>query len=213
MMISFDGNVYVGKTTLIKSLSQRYGFSTIDEHSFFINDIQQKDYYENEYVNTQARYLDVDIQRGKLLRNGINLLDRSFVSVSAHVYAIYKLGLVDIRSSYLELLVSKVGEILIPDIFVFVSCEYETSRARCFESGNRKQTGDLYLSEQYFRFVKIFNVNFISMVNGHVIDTESIFTDTSCVDMYNRIVLNSRNKKITKDTVAMIDNIRNCLDL
>lgn len=182
MIVAFDGNVYTGKTTLIKLLSEKYGYNPIDEHSFFV-DLSDMKEPDRSTIDVQERYIGVDIFRKKFVHGEINLLDRSFVSVSAHVYALFRLGIEDIRKNYLDLLRKKVSEILIPDRFVFVCCDYDTSQKRCVSVNNDKKTDALLLSREYFECIAKFNEKWISMVNGCMVKAESGFTDEwlSCV--------------------------------
>lgn len=211
MVVSFDGNVYTGKTTLIRFLSDKYGYTSIDEHSLFIDGIPQRGFYKNEYLDAQDRYLSVDTYRKNFLQTDINLLDRSFVSVSAHVYALYELGLADIRGTYMDLFKKKIEEIIFPDAFVWVRCGYDTSRARCLSVNNRKKTEDIYLSSEYFESIEKFNANWALAVRSCVINTENDLTDLWCSVVHNKIF---RNLEVNpNDKTRTLDNLRRCMDL
>lgn len=212
MIISFDGNAYTGKTTLIRVLSDRYGYNAINEHSFFLNDVKKKFCYDNSYLNTQLQYLGVDKYRRKFInKNIINLLDRSLVSMSAHVYALHDLGLTDIRKEYLNLLESRIEEILIPDVFVMVSCKHSTSYVRCLEVNNEKQTENMYLSEKYFESITKFNTNWIAMVGGHTISTEDNPDDSWIAGIQKNIL--SSLRPVLKNNEAVLNGTKFCLEV
>lgn len=212
IVISFDGNVYTGKTTLIRFLSDKYGYASVDEHSLFIDGVPQRSFHKNEYLDTQERYLSVDTYRKTSLQADINLLDRSFVSVSAHVYALYELGLADIRGAYIGLFKKKIEEIIFPDAFVWVHCGYDTSRTRCLRVNNKKKTEDIYLSNKYFDSIERFNANWVLSVNGYVINTEeNDLSDLWCSGVHSKIFRNLGTNP--NDKTKILDNLRRCLDL
>ncbi|QQS16053.1 MAG: deoxynucleoside kinase [Candidatus Moraniibacteriota bacterium] len=210
-VISFDGNVYTGKTTLIRFLSDNYGYVSVDEHSLFIDGVPQRSFYKSEYLNLQDRYLSVDTYRKSFLQTGVNLLDRSFVSVSAHVFALYELGLADIREAYFDLLKKKIEEIIFPNVFVWVRCGYNISRARCLSVNNRKETEDIYLSNKYFESIEKFNAKWALAVGGCVINTESNPTDLWCSSIHDKIFKNPGTNLNGK--IVTLDNIRRCMNL
>ncbi|MEA3272595.1 MAG: hypothetical protein U9P90_02915 [Patescibacteria group bacterium] len=159
MIISFDGNVFTGKTTIISKLSSKYGFNKIVEYCDILKNIPLKDTHDSVYKNEQVRYLKVDKKRMLQIHNGTNLLDRSFISMSAHVYAIYKKGLFDMRLFYLKELefYFNKNEIIIPNKYIIVSCSYKTALKRYKLNNAIKKTGRKYIDKEYFDYIDIFN--------------------------------------------------------
>ena len=203
MIIAFDGNVYTGKTTIINSLRKNNGFIKIDEHSFFVDGIKEND----NYIDIQQRYLDVDkIRRMKINDNNVNLLDRSFVSVSAHVYAIYRLGIADIRGAYINLIKNNFNQLVIPSQFIFVTCGYSKILERCQLVNNDKFTEEIYLMREYCHWISDFNKRWIERVDGEIIETGSGSLDTICEMIRGNIY----NKNINFKKNFIINNIKDC---
>jgi len=173
MIVAFDGNVFVGKTTLINHLSSQMKCQLIPEHSFFVNKIEERKKYSPELAE-HLRYLRVDHQRIKMIKKGVNLLDRSFISLSAHVYALYASFGVDLRERHLAILKRFLFEkkIIVPDFYVFVYCEWKVARKRFLNNVyDDRGTPDVFFSKKYFSGVEKFNLlwqnelcnNFITM--------------------------------------------------
>ncbi len=159
MIVSFDGNVFVGKTHLINNIASTSScFNKILEYSFFLNKIKNNNIY-NHYANEQLKYVMVDALRQKNLKTGINLVDRSFVSMSAHVYALFYINSTDIRSLYVKKLKSCLEreKIIIPDKFIYVTCSYNTAKTRFAKEWFKKNTGEIYINKKYFAAIEKFN--------------------------------------------------------
>jgi len=161
MIIAFDGNVFAGKTTIINEFHKTSGWNYIDEYSDFITDNQISD--PGNYFQEHVRYLEVDRERIKKLVSGVNLLDRSFVSLCAHVYAAYKCGWFDIRDEHINTLFGliKNNNIIIPNFFIFIDCIYSVAKKRYEKEpidSNQKQTPEKFLDSNYYKFVREFNL-------------------------------------------------------
>jgi len=183
MIIAFDGNVYTGKTTLINMFSTKY--CKIREYCDYINMVDEEKKFENEYMNTQFRYLKIDALRAKGIEpSKIALLDRSFVSLCAHVWVLYKLEKIDIRKEFLSLLKDyiKKNAIIIPDVFIHVKCDYVTAKKRFVQNEtteHAKGTDYLLMDQEYFFFINKFNEKLqIALGQNLIIDTNEEFKET-----------------------------------
>jgi thymidylate kinase len=187
MIISFDGNVYSGKTTIINNLSSLFGYNKINEHSFFIDNLT---FDQTNFLATQSKFLEVDKARSTCLRNDIDLLDRSIISVAAHVYSMAKIGAIDKRKEFLKILKNNKNSLIFPDRYIYVESDHETSLIRCNSLKNYKDTGDIYLSEDYFNYIGIFN----EKINGLKIKTDFKLNELEIKKINNKIF----NHKISK---------------
>lgn len=161
MIISFDGNVFAGKTTLIDYLAGEIKCRRVAEQTFFIGKIKKEKNYPLE-LREHLRYLQADRLRIKMIGEGINLLDRSFVSLSAHVYALYYYSGIDLREKHMQFLQSLLsrGKIIVPDIFVFVFSKRIVAHKR-FLADRRdggRGTPAMYLDKNYYYAVEKFNL-------------------------------------------------------
>ncbi|MFA6594416.1 MAG: hypothetical protein WCT16_04150 [Candidatus Buchananbacteria bacterium] len=161
MNIAFDGNVFTGKTTLIKKITQTGRYAVVPEYPCYISKVKNIPACPVEFREHYS-YLLADSLRQKDLSSEINLLDRSFVSLAAHIYALYKIGRVDWRKNHLaafsELLEQK--SIIIPDFFVFVFADYKTAKERFSADqclSENKGTSPLFIEPDYFSAVDEFN--------------------------------------------------------
>lgn len=157
MIIAFDGNVFVGKTTLIERLVNLGDYNIIPEYSNFVKKIKKKNFLPLAWREHMS-YLLVDALRDDSLNNKINLLDRSFVSQSAHIFALYKVGGPDLRPQHLKALADLLShkDIIIPDIFIFVTSSFKIAKKR-FDTNHTKGTKTIYIEPEYFRAVDNFN--------------------------------------------------------
>ncbi len=188
MIISFDGNVYAGKTTLVEALAEHFGCTAIREHSLYLPYIPLLSHFGDADLDIQLRYLMVDHLRKSDLGCGVNFLDRSFVSICAHVYAMYRIGQPDIRRRFFEIFSTEIGNQLIPERYCFVSCDYPVSLGRCDETNNDHGTDFLYLTEDYSRAVAVFNGRWIEYFGGMIIDV----SNQSCAllfDVFEKLFL------------------------
>lgn len=156
MIIAFDGNVFAGKTTLINYLTDKIDCWSVAEHTFFINKIKKGGGYSPVF-NEHLRYLYVDRLRIKMINKGVSLIDRSFVSLSAHAYALYFSSGVDLREKHLEILRSFLQQkkIIIPNLYVFVSCEMGIAKKRLLTVHNEP---NMFIEKKYFFAVEKFNL-------------------------------------------------------
>lgn len=200
MIISFDGNVYAGKTTVINQISSDLGAKSISEHGIFLESCDFQDPWD-----LQLRYIEAEARRAKLkIADGIQLLDRSFVSMAAHVYAIYKIGKVDMRALFLEKMSSRmiINQVLIPDFFCFVRCSSDVIHAR-ISMDNVRGTDPLYYTESYLEAIDAFNEAWIRKVDGIVIDTNTgvpIGLTRSLIDL----ISSSQNKRSTQKILGFL---------
>jgi hypothetical protein len=172
MIISFDGNVFTGKTFIIKKLNEVRGYNYIPEHSDFLPKIVPKKIFTEKAKNEQLRYLKTDLLRQVFITKNQNLLDRSFLSMSAHVYALFKTGRSDIRVWYIDKLKEyfKKGKIIIPDKYIYVTCSYEIAKKR-FRMDTVKGTDDMYMKKEYFNIIEKFDRAVLRNFSNLVVDT------------------------------------------
>ncbi len=199
MIISFDGNVFSGKTYFINTLSKSRDFNPIAEHSFFIDKVSNNLFSSNKFLSQQKRYLEVDALRKKYIRESkINLIDRSFVSLSAHVLALFKCGIADIRTDYIKLLQKYLNgdRIIIPDYYVFIYSPLEISRRR-FANDTKRGTEILYLDKNYFEAVELFNRKWVGLAPGKIIDK----VNYKCLNIQE---IDKNAKKIGKKEIILM---------
>ncbi len=203
MIISLDGNVFTGKTTLCNILSKKNSCNVVLEYSDFIDKID-KSSKEFNFLD-HDEYLKIDIIRKKYLKSGINFLDRSFVSLSAHIYAVYKIGDADFRKNHINLLNKFLDDnnIIIPDFYIFVICDYDNAKKRFLrekEVYNKKGTPELFINKNYFLAINEFNKLWQKNIkNGIIINTNN----TNKID--NQIDFSEKtNKKLTKKQIIKI---------
>jgi len=160
MIISLDGNVFVGKTTLCNILSKRNSCNIILEYSDFIKEIDKP--LQQFVFSEHEKYLKTDVIRKKYLKKGINFLDRSFVSLSAHIYAGYKIRIADFRKKHINLFSKLLNNdsIIIPNYYIFVTCDYNRAKKRFFlekEIYKEKRTSQFFIDKDYFLAIDEFN--------------------------------------------------------
>jgi deoxyadenosine/deoxycytidine kinase len=176
MIISFDGNVFAGKSTLIRMLSPLFSMPIIGEHSDYLGSDAEK--YDGTDLNSalllQTCYLGAEEKRCAATKPGANyFLDRSFVSMAAHVSALMTLSGIDMREWFLNELEQRLlaGKVLVPDVFCFVRCGNDLIRKRALSNASRG-TSPLYYEEKYLAFIDRFNEAWSARVQGVVIGTD-----------------------------------------
>ncbi len=151
-VVALDGNVYSGKTTLAKIMSGVY----VPEHTDF--PIAPKP----DPLDTQKEYLMIDNIRKRHINGGeVNFLDRSFISLCGHVWALYRSGQ-DIRKPFFLEMIKAIKKdcLIIPNSYVFVKCEYETAlkRYNLGELEKPKRTNFSFITQEYFDSIDEWNL-------------------------------------------------------
>ncbi len=207
-IIAFDGNVFVGKSTLLGKLSERIDGMVIPEHSFFVGQVPVDGTHKQCSIQTQEVYLKAESSRVPLIGIGTNLLDRSYLSLVAHTYAVNKLRIVDMRRDFLGMLMSAMenGRVIIPDAYIVVRCGYAIAKSRFVLGCEEKGTDDLYISKEYFSAVDEFNSRWLSVHGGFEIDTSNNYSTKQFDEL--RTALFSRKKAGLEQ---LVDNLRECL--
>lgn len=172
MILALDGNVCTGKTTLQRMLVS-FGFKAMDEYCAFINKIPDNCFPQQRYLFAES------IRNSQLDFSQNTILDRSFISMCAHVWVQYRLGKEDLRASFLDDLCIKVSRKLVtlPDMFIHLRCSYQTLYARFLE---REQSscalGTLHelVEPAYVSEIDLFNSAWarVSPVPCRTIDTD-----------------------------------------
>jgi|AntRauTorcE11897_2_1112592.scaffolds.fasta_scaffold14689_2 deoxyadenosine/deoxycytidine kinase len=204
MIIALDGNVFVGKTTLCNILSKNNNNNVILEYSDFVNKFKNKLSQEFSFLE-HSEYLNIDDSRKKYLIKGINFLDRSFVSLSAHTYAIYKNGIADFRKKHINLFNKLLNNnsIIIPDYYIFVTCDYACAKKRFLLeqiTHGKKGTPQFFIDKDYFLAINEFNELWQKNIeNGLFIDTSHTNKKNNLVDIDKNF-----NKKLTKKQIVSI---------
>jgi len=178
MIIAFDGNVFTGKTSLIKALSVMTDSVVINEHSDFLDaEVLNHDITSREAaISLQLKYLDAEERRcNRLKPNKMNLVDRSFVSMAAHIFALNHIHGVDIREWFLQEIQERIEskKVMIPDVFCFVKCERNIIIKRVHEN-NSRNTASTYYAGEYLDAIEYFNQNWADRVGSLTIDTDTI---------------------------------------
>lgn len=178
MIISFDGNVFVGKTSLIQALSTVADFNVIDEQGDFINtsNLVDTDNKTDVARALQSRYIEAEVRRHPFLRNDKNnIVDRSFVSMAGHVYAINAVFNIDIRQWFLDEMINLLIKdvVIIPDVYCFLKCNHETIVERV-NKDKIKITGPTYYNRNYLEAIDHFNRFWSDRMGGLTVDTNSV---------------------------------------
>ncbi len=178
MIIAFDGNIFVGKTSLIEEFLLLCVATKIEEHSLFLkSDIPSHSVTSRATaISLQLKYLEAERDRCAILDiDRTNFLDRSFISMAAHVFALYRVHGIDIRKWFLQEMQERINlkRVIIPDVFCYIKCSHGLIRKRI--SKNRSRNPDsLYYVEDYLCAVDDFNSKWSTKINGIVVDTETI---------------------------------------
>ena len=143
-MISIDGNVYTGKTTLARSLANRLGIAFVREHNHFVRPTRGLDIWE-----THVAYIGAEIARKRSITDENCILDRSIISLGAHVWAMHRLGY-DMRARFVDRMYEDEKGIAIPETRIFLFCDHGTIFARSRSAGAaQKATAPLLLTPDY----------------------------------------------------------------
>lgn len=205
IIIAFDGNVYTGKTTFLKQLAKEVEANYIPEHSDMLSKVILKKNYSDPYMEIHYKFMLTDKLRMIFLESGVNFLDRSFVSFSAFVFALFKCGITDIRSDYLEAFrdLTVKNQIIIPDYYVHFKADYNLAIKR-FQGDKGRNTPDFLIKKDFFNYFDLFCEQWISKVGG-----------TSCQspDINNKKLMNNilQKKSSKKDFLLITRQIEDFL--
>lgn len=136
MIISIDGNVNSGKTTMLCNyIAHNIDHAVyIPEHSDLLRLVTHNG------IHHQSPYLDTEALRAKMAEKSIAdlvLVDRSFISIFAHTIATTPNGHQD--RQFITMQLSRMllmGESIVPNHFIFLKCKYHLSLLRyikCFK--------------------------------------------------------------------------------
>lgn len=198
MIIGLDGNVYTGKTSILKYARKVNRMNTINEYIPFPG-------IENSLhcsIEAQYHYFDQDKYRiqeiSKIQYNKI-IVDRTFLSILANTYAQYKLGHFDMRAHVFEILNKKLlyQEILLPDVYIHLKKIY-SDIVHDFQVGengvNRKGTSKILIDCMYCHYIDEFLSNF-----------QNLYTRNCYTIMFSNV--NDAYKKIS--CIEVTENINN----
>jgi deoxyadenosine/deoxycytidine kinase len=178
MIAAFDGNVFTGKTSLIGAVHSLLDSNIIGEQGSFLTpnvNFLEPNTMENACY-LQRAYLRAEERRAPLAIKGVlNLLDRSFVSMAAHVSALKAARSIDIQDWFFDELVKLMSadKIIVPDVFCFVRCDFDLANSRARNDRSRN-TGRLYLEKTYFHAVEDFNSAWSKKFPSVMVDTSKV---------------------------------------
>jgi deoxyadenosine/deoxycytidine kinase len=204
MIIALDGNVFVGKTTLCNIFSKKNNYNVVLEYSDFINKTKNKSFKQVSFLE-HSKYLKLDNIRKKYLKNNINFVDRSFVSLSAHIYALYKNGIADFRREHINMFhqLLKNNYIIIPNCYVFVTCNYNCAKKRFLlekRIDGKKGTPTFFINKGYFLAINEFNSLWQKNIkSGLIINTNHSAEKNNQIGINNNFF-----KKLTKKQIITI---------
>lgn len=172
MIIALDGNVFSGKTTLIKKIAKTSEYERVNDHSDYLRDFYSEPSNYNSAKALQDRYLAAERERKQLSRSKKLLLDRSFVSMSAHVYAQAMTNSNDIRDWYLSKLESniKANNFLVPELYIFTKVKRGDAIER-YKNDSEKQTPRRLLNKHYFTMIDRYNKIWVDKFEGLTLNT------------------------------------------
>lgn len=106
MTISVDGNVYLGKTELIGQILKKGGFVCLKEYDTQVDELEALSLYDR-----QQYYFDLEAERFQkgFTKDDSVLLDRSYLSMMAHSYAVDRLSGTSLFSHTLMILEKNLG--------------------------------------------------------------------------------------------------------
>ncbi|PIS07519.1 hypothetical protein COT78_03220 [Candidatus Berkelbacteria bacterium CG10_big_fil_rev_8_21_14_0_10_43_13] len=169
--IAFDGNVFVGKTTFLKKLAKEKSFNYIPEHSDFLKVSNSAIEHRKTLPAAHLDFVRSDFLRIEYLKDGVNLLDRSFVSFSAFTYAFERMGQLDMRENFLGLLQDMLQKqrIVIPTHYIHLKSNYEIARQR-FVQNKKQQTPDFLIEKFFFDYFDLYCKRWIQKAGGKEVE-------------------------------------------
>ncbi|MCP1311570.1 hypothetical protein [Paenibacillus tyrfis] len=159
-IVAIDGNVYTGKTTLCQYLKSK-GFFTVAEYEPIVGRTLSRIEIQKMYVDQEQHRMR---QMMRELRNGqqIFVLDRSFLSLSAHVKCLLLLEGIDIRESFIDYLEFqlKAGQVIIPRLFIYLQNRWDILYRRYLRgeaSVQAKGTPTDLIRPEYYQCIDAFH--------------------------------------------------------
>ncbi len=191
-MISIDGNVYTGKTTLARALAGRKGYVFVPEHSAFVRE------RVGSVWEIHEAYLDAELRRAKTVVHDA-VLDRSILSLAAHTYAAHACGLEDMRRPFSDWLQTS-NPISPPCRIVLVGgSELVRRRALRGERETPKGTAAIFYDVTYVNAVNEFYGRLaervpLSMIDAsqdadRVLEQALAIVDTGSVDVISAVCM------------------------
>lgn len=157
MIVSFDGNIYCGKTTTVAKLKKAFPeCEVVDEYHSLESD---------DYWYKQVAYFSQEIQRNKIINRfdsgKVVLLDRSVLSILAYNWSAFQLGVADARQQCYELLNRLIWNksVIIPHFFVLLKTDYHSMRKRYIKGerfGSPKKSELLLTSKEFYNCYNTF---------------------------------------------------------
>jgi len=142
VIVAIDGNVYVGKSSLLAHAGSR-GAVVVPEYEPVS---AEADAHPAGSPITNTAFGPLAVQEGYLVQEETRLrlvrvappearmvtLDRSFLSLLAHTYARFELGLGDVRQEFTARLVHRIGQgrVVVPGLFVHLEAPWPVIRRR-----------------------------------------------------------------------------------
>ncbi len=150
LIISIDGNVFTGKSTLIRNL----GLPSIEEHSHHTTYAAGRDPWREH-----KKYLLVEESRIRRQLDAITVLDRSIFSLAAHAYALWAISTIDFRARFINHISQPDHIILWPEVSIVLVEEYDICVKR-YRADKRlhtqKSTADIFINRRYFDAINKF---------------------------------------------------------
>jgi hypothetical protein len=113
VIVAIDGTAFAGKTSLVTEAG-RHGATVVPEY--------HPEDGDRDALERQQAYLDQEVGRTRLVADArdLVLLDRSFLSLAAHVWCLFETRGVDILDAFAARLAAALRQrtVVVPDLFV-----------------------------------------------------------------------------------------------
>lgn len=166
MIISLDGNTYLGKTSIIEQWNTEFSNSIIcEEYDTDLGELEGKTHFQK-----QQYYFELEAKRlGCIRKESIVFLDRSCLSMLAHSYAV---SLMENKNLLIETLgiLEKQREknlIVCPQAVVFF---VQLEKQRVYTDINRKGGEEILYDALYREYIDLFYKKIIMVLPEEYID-------------------------------------------
>lgn len=163
LIVSIDGNVNTGKTTLASVMQERYsGFSVAKEYRIV---------EENDVLQRQILYMLQDEERIGRKKSDL-ILDRSIISLFGYAYWMFRENEIDIRKElYNEYIKSlENGKNAVPNRVIICRQTHELVKKEYCKNHVEKGTDAIYVSKQYYDMQEEFLNRFQDAIGDRVIE-------------------------------------------